>query len=75
MGEGMVKKRVDVGNPFHEVWESGFLKWPWYANILLPFKRGKWWGEDADIAVKVKTLFGVYYVVATKVNREARPNG
>lgn len=62
----MTRKRVDVGNPFHEVWETGYMKWPWYAKFLLMFKRGKWWGEKDDVQLKVKNLFGVQYVVATR---------
>lgn len=71
--DGFMKRKVETGHPFENVWESGYLKWPWYAKLLLPFVPGNWWGEvGADIDVKVKTLFGVHYVVETRVNRNGR---
>ncbi len=69
---GLMCKPVDMGTPDTYAWQTAYVRWPWWAHVLLLFKRGKWIG-DGPIECKIKVLFGTMYLLGVRMKKDGKP--
>ena len=79
MKEGLVCKPINDDDLLYEGFMTQYVEWPWWARLLLNFKRAKLvkdhpksprYSGERPLEFKFKLLFGIIYLIGIRFSDE-----